>query len=485
VTGSVHSAVIVGAGFGGLGMGIALRSAGVDDFVILDKGRDVGGVWSDNTYPGAACDVPSHLYSFSFEPNPKWSRAFAPQPEILAYLQHCGHKYRLHDRIRLRTEVRGARFDEASGRWHVELTSGETLQARALITACGQLNRPLYPNLPGLDRFRGPAFHSARWDHGVDLTGKRVAMIGTGASAIQIVPSIVDRVGSLQVFQRHAPYLLPKPDREYAAWEQALFAAVPGIQALSRARWYTGHESRVLGFLTMPSLMRMIERMSLRELQKRVVDPELRKKLTPDYPIGCKRILLSNDYYTALCRPNADVVTSAITEVTETGLRTADGRDHALDVLIYGTGFKATEFLAPMAIHGRGGVELSAQWRDGAEAYLGVSVHGFPNLFMLYGPNTNLGHNSIVYMLESQIHYVMECLRALRTRGLRSMDVKSEIEAAHNAEIQAEIKRSVWDQGCDSWYKTARGKHTNNWPGFTFSYRKRTRAPNLDHYELR
>jgi cation diffusion facilitator CzcD-associated flavoprotein CzcO len=204
----------------------------------------------------------------------------------------------------------------------------------------------------------------------------------------------------LQVFQRHAPYLLPKPDREYAAWEQALFAAVPGIQALSRARWYTGHESRVLGFLTMPSLMRMIERMSLRELQKRVADPELRKKLTPDYPIGCKRILLSNDYYTALCRPNADVVTSAITEVTETGLRTADGRDHALDVLIYGTGFKATEFLAPMAIHGRGGVELSAQWRDGAEAYLGVSVHGFPNLFMLYGPNTNLGHNSIVYMLE-------------------------------------------------------------------------------------
>ena len=484
MSGGPYSAVIIGAGFGGLGMAIALRRAGIEDFVVLEKSGDVGGVWNDNTYPGAACDVPSHLYSFSFEPNARWSRAFAPQPEILAYLQHCARKYDLYRHVRLHSEVLGASYDDTDGTWTVRLRNGEDLRARALITATGQLNRPLYPNLPGLERFAGAAFHTARWDHGVELRGKRVAIIGTGASAIQIVPTIVDRVAALSVFQRHAPYILPKPDREYAAWERELFAAVPGVQAFSRARWYTGHELRVLGMLKFPSLMRMVQHVALGELQARVSDPELRRKLTPDYPIGCKRILLSNDYFSALCKPNAELLTTAITEVTERGLRTADGREHEFDVLIYGTGFKATELLAPMQLVGRGGVDLNEQWREGAEAYLGISVHRFPNLFMLYGPNTNLGHNSIVYMLESQIPYVVQALRALRTQGLRSMDVLPSVESEYNADLQALIKRSVWDQGCDSWYKTATGKHTNNWPGFTFSYRRLTHTLDLAHYQL-
>jgi cation diffusion facilitator CzcD-associated flavoprotein CzcO len=484
VHGQPHKVVIIGAGFGGLGMAIELRRAGIEDFVVLERNDAIGGVWHDNLYPGAACDVPSHLYSYSFEPKPDWSRKFAAQNEILTYLQHCVRKYDLQRHLRLSTEVQSAQFDEAAGLWEVRIKSGETLRAHALVCACGQLNRPAYPSLPGLERFKGTAFHSARWKQDYDLRGKRVAIIGTGASAIQIVPSIIDTVKSLQLFQRHAAYVIPKPDREYAAWEKALYAAVPVTQKLSRGRLYSTHETRVLGFTYFPKLMKIVERAFTREITRVVKDPELRRKLTPDYPIGCKRILISNDFYPALCKPNAELVTDAIERIEERGIVTADGKLREVDAIIYGTGFTASDFLAPMEIRGRAGKDLNEEWRDGAQAYLGINISGFPNLFMLYGPNTSLGHSSIVYMLESQIHYVMACLRELDTRKLRFLDVLARVQSEFNDSLQAQLKRTVWDQGCDSWYKLSSGKHTNNWPGFTFAYRRLTRTPDFSRYEL-
>ncbi|HEX8819507.1 MAG TPA: NAD(P)/FAD-dependent oxidoreductase [Archangium sp.] len=476
-------ALIIGAGFGGLGMAIQLRKAGLEDFLLLEKAEDVGGCWRDNHYPGAACDVPSHLYSFSFEPKADWSRRFAPRAEILDYLRHCADKYGLRSRIRFGQEVSAARFDEASGVWEVSTATGELLRTRVLISACGQLSRPAWPRLTGLERFEGPRFHSARWRHDVVLEGKRVAVIGTGASAIQFVPPVASRVQRLFLFQRSAPYVIPRPDRAYRPWEHALLRRVPWLQKLSRTFTYLQYEARVLGFFTFPVVMKLLERRFRRLLEREIAHPELRRKLTPDYPMGCKRILISNDYYAALSRPNVEVVSETIREVTARGVVTADGREHEVDALIFGTGFTATEFLSPMRVFGRGGRELNEVWREGAEAYLGVTVSGFPNFFMLYGPNTNLGHNSIVFMLESQIRYVLACMRVLREHHLRFLDVRPDAQRDFNARLQQALHHSVWEGGCTSWYKTAEGKNTNNWPGFTFLYRRHTRAPKLAHYD--
>jgi cation diffusion facilitator CzcD-associated flavoprotein CzcO len=476
--------LIVGAGFAGLGMAAALRAAGIEDFSVLEKGDDVGGVWRDNVYPGAACDIPSHLYSFSFEPKADWSRSFAPQPEILEYLRAIALKYQLRRHMRFQTEVQSADFDEQGGVWRITSTTGQRFDARIVVTACGQLNRPLIPALPGVDRFRGAAFHSARWDETSGLAGKRVAVVGTGASAIQIVPSIVDKVRRLHLFQRSAPYVIAKADRAYLGWERSLFDKIPAVMRLTRGGIYTAYEARALGLVFAPPLLVLLQRAFRRHLEDSVADPELRRRLTPDYPFGCKRVLLSNDYYPALQRPNAELVTDAIREVTTHGIVTADGRERAIDTIVYATGFKATEFLAPMAIRGRGGRELRAEWKDGAEAYLGIAVSGFPNLFMLYGPNTNLGHNSIIYMLESQIRYVTRCVQAIEARRLRYVDVAREAQTTFNAEVQRRIAGSIWSGDCTSWYKSASGKHTNNWPGFTFDYRRRTREPDFSDYEI-
>lgn len=475
---------IIGSGFGGLGMAIRLKQAGIDDFVILEKADALGGTWRDNTYPGAACDVPSHLYSYSFERKFDWSYKFAPQAEILDYLRHCARKYALEPHIHFNTEVQAAHFDEAARRWKITTVAGAQWSAQVLITACGQLNRPAYPELPGIKHFQGKAFHSARWDHGYDLAGKRVAVIGTGASAIQFVPQVAAQAEQLTLFQRSAPYVLPKPDRAYPRWEQRLLARFPLLHDLSRAKIYSLYETRVFGFALLTSIMQFIRWRWARYLRRSVSDPVLRQKLVPDYPIGCKRILLANDYYPALTRPNVAVVTEGIREVREHSIIDAAGREHAVDAIIYGTGFKATEFLAPMAIIGRNGQSLEAAWHDGAEAYLGITVAGFPNLFMLYGPNTNLGHSSIVYMLESQIGYVLQALRALEQRQLDWLEVRPEAQSTFNREVQRQIQRSVWDQGCQSWYKTASGKQTNNWPGFTFVYRWLTWRLELDDYRF-
>jgi cation diffusion facilitator CzcD-associated flavoprotein CzcO len=465
------SVVIVGAGFGGIGMAIRLRRAGVRDVTVLEKGADLGGTWRDNVYPGAACDIPSILYSFSFERRRDWSRRYPPQEEILAYLRDCAAKYRIEPRFG--TEVEEAVFDADGGRWRIRTTAGEELTARVLITACGQLNRPAYPQVP--NAFGGTAFHSSRWDHACDLTGKRVAVVGTGASAVQFVPHVAARAARVHVFQRTPPYVLDKGDRAYTPWERRLRRWVPGLRTLSRARTYLRLEARGLAFITAPRLMAGAAAAFRRRLAEQVPDRELREALSPDHVMGCKRILLSDDYYAALNRPGVELVTDPIERISERGVVTADGREREVDAIIYGTGFRTQAFVAPMTIRGLSGRELNETWRDGAEAYLGITVSGFPNLFLIYGPNTNLGHNSIIYMLESQFSYIVGCVRAL-TRA-RYIDVRPDVQDAFNRRIQRGFRGTVWASGCMSWYMTADGKIVNNWPGFTFSYRRATRRP--------
>ncbi|MEQ3694384.1 MAG: NAD(P)/FAD-dependent oxidoreductase [Thalassolituus sp.] len=481
---AIHSVVIIGAGFGGLGMAIKLKAQGQDDIVIIEKGGDVGGCWRDNTYPGAACDVPSHLYSFSFERHYPWSRRFAPQREIFAYQQHCAGKYDVYRHMRFNTEVAKASFDEAQGVWVITLTNDETIFARVLITATGQLNQPAYPKMPGIDAFKGAHFHSARWDHSVDLKGKTVAVIGTGASAIQFVPEVAKVAGKVMLFQRSAAHVLAKPDWAYTEREHRMLKRFPITQTLDRLKIYIANEARVLGFTSLQKAMALFEWQFKQQLKKFIKDPELREKLTPDYPIGCKRILMSNDYYPALAQDHVEVINQGISEVTATGVVDSEGQHHDADVIIYGTGFQATDFLTPMTITGRDGIALNDAWKDGAEAYLGISVNGFPNLFMLYGPNTNLGHNSIIYMLESQIHYVQQCIAAIDSQNLRSLEVRSFVQVSFNNIVQSKISDTVWNKGCHSWYKTESGKNTNNWPGFTFNYRRQTDKLDLNDYDI-
>jgi cation diffusion facilitator CzcD-associated flavoprotein CzcO len=475
--------LIIGSGFAGVGLAIQLKQRGIDDFLLLEKASAVGGTWRDNNYPGAACDVPSHLYSFSFEPKTDWSRKFAPQAEIFAYIQHCVSKYRLAAQIRLNSEVASAVFDALAAVWRVTCTDGRQFSARALVSACGQLNQPAYPQIAGLQTFGGKSFHSARWQHAVDLSGKRVAVIGTGASAIQFVPEIVPKVAQLYLFQRSAAYVIAKPDRAYRPWELALLARWPGVQKLDRGLKYVQHEVRALAFIHFPMLMRLFKLSFKRHLAAAIADPQLQGRLVPDYPLGCKRILISNNYFPALAQANVEVVNTGIRQVTERGVVTDDGCEREVDVLIYGTGFAATDFLAPMHITGLNGLDLNQAWRDGAEAYKGISVSGFPNLFLLYGPNTNLGHSSILYMLESQFAYVLDGLQTLQRNKLRYIDVKPQVQQRFNQHLQQAVDQSIWAQGCNSWYKNAAGKNTNNWPGFTFSYRYQTRHLELADYD--
>lgn len=476
--------VIIGAGFAGIGMAVALRKQGIEDFVIVEKGTDVGGVWRENRYPGAACDVPSHLYSFSFEPNPHWSRVFSPQAEIEAYLQHCARKYDLYRHLRFACEVEGADYDEAKGLWSTRLRDGTVLVSRLLISAVGQLSRPILPQIPGIESFKGRCFHSAHWDHEHALEQRSVAVVGTGASAIQFVPAIAARTAQLKVFQRSPAWLKPRPDRPYRAFEKAIFRRVPVIAKLYRLGHYLRYETRALAFTRFKSLMRpAIGWPFQRMLNRDIADPALRAKLVPDYPIGCKRILLTSDYLPALARPNVELITQNIRRVTEHGIETEDGREHTVDTIIYGTGFAATEFLAPMQIRGRDGIDLNAVWQQGAEAYLGLAVPGFPNFFLLYGPNTNLGHNSIVYMLESQIAHVMRCWRAMQARAAATIEVREPVYRRYTASVQRHLRRTVWN-GCKSWYVDAQGHNSTNWPGFTLSYRALTRLVSLRAYRF-
>ncbi|MBW0146149.1 flavin-containing monooxygenase [Marinobacter arenosus] len=478
------SILIVGAGFGGLGMAITLKNAGFREFTILEKGASVGGTWRDNTYPGAACDVQSHFYSYSFEPKHDWSRKFGLQHEILGYMEHCVDKYGLKDHLRLNSEIRDATFDEACNEWAVTLTNGEVLSANVLITATGQLNQPTWPTIPGMDCFAGKMFHSARWDHDYDFKNKRVAVIGTGASAIQFVPEIARQVESLSLFQRSAAWVLPKPDRPFKRWEQALFRALPIWDRIYRYLIYWKNESRALAFTKFNGLLELFAREARKEARRHVTDPDKLKHIIPDYQIGCKRILISNDWYPAINRPNVNLITDSIERVDQGGVVTADGTHYPVDAIIFGTGFRASEFLAPMTITGRSGRTLNEAWQSGASAFKGITVSGFPNLFMLYGPNTNLAHNSIIFMLESQFRYVLDALRALAKYPGSAMDVRQDRQERFSNLIQSGLKGSVWDAGCTSWYLDANGKNTVNWPGFTFTYRFATRHIDTADYQF-
>ena len=476
--------VIVGAGFGGIGLGIKLKASGLNDFVILEKSDSAGGVWRDNRYPGAACDVPSHLYSFSFEPRADWPHKYGHQADILAYLTHCTRKHKLEPHIRFRAEVSSARWDEASSHWIVQTSDGHLYEAQSLITATGQLNRPYCPSLPGLESFAGVAFHSAEWRQDYDFSGKRVAVIGTGASAIQFVPAIAPLVSKLYVFQRSAPYVLPKPDKTYPRWQRMVFARFAGVLRLSRLLVYLRHEMRAFAFITWRAALRIKRWAFFRHLRRGVKNPELRERLIPNYRMGCKRILLSNDFYPAMDRPNVELVTEPIEEIRPDTILTTNATERKLDCIIFGTGFAATDFLAPMKIIGLRGQDLNRCWRDGAQAHLGMTVAGFPNFFMLYGPNTNLAHNSIVYMIENQIRYVVACLARLCRDEIRTLEIKKAIQDRFNARLQKRLQKGQWSKGCTSWYLTATGRNATNWPGYSFEYRLKTHAPNWADYAV-
>lgn len=466
--------VIIGAGFAGVGMAIRLLGEGERDFVVLEKASGVGGTWRDNTYPGCQCDVPSNLYSFSFAPNPNWSRDFAWQSEILEYLEGCVDQHGVRSHLSFDTEVIRAAWDEERQRWRIETNRG-TMTADVLVSGHGGLSAPASPNLPGIGKFEGKVFHSASFRHDEPLEGKRVAVIGTGASAIQIVPSIQPRVAQMTVFQRTPPWIVPRFDEPFSARRRWLWRTFPFLQRLDRLRIYLLRELLVLAMVFFPRLLGWLEFVARKHLEMQVTDPELRKKLLPGYSIGCKRMLLSNDYYPALCQPNSRLVTSSIREVTAKGIITDDGQFHEVDVIVLCTGFKVTDHPIIHCFYGRDGRTLAKHWARGAFTYLGASVPGFPNLFLMTGPYTAVGHTSIIYMLEAQFDYVLGALREMKKRDVGAFDVRSATLAAFVGEMDRKQAGSVWNSGCKSWYLDAEGRNTTVWPSFTFRFRARTR----------
>jgi cyclohexanone monooxygenase len=507
-----HEVLIIGTGFAGLCMAIQLKKAGLESFTLLEKEEDIGGTWYVNTYPGCACDVPSHMYSFSFEPNPGWSREFASQPEILAYIRRCADKYRLRKRVQLKTQVVRARFDEAAQLWRVTvadpaaiwaymqprgLKAGDTLDlddpafpatreitARVVVSGMGGLSIPAYPKLPGLERFQGATFHSQRWDHGYDLRGKRVAVIGTGASAIQFVPAIQPLVAHMDVYQRTAPWVLPKRNPEISLRRKKLYRFLPVTRAAERLRLYATLESRAIAFTWKPELTKQAEAFGRNYIKRRISDPALRAKVTPDYAMGCKRVLLSSDWYPALAKPNVDVITHGIREVRERSIVDSEGVEREVDCIIYGTGFRLTDLVPRGTIFGRAGQDLVDAWPRGPEAYKGTTMANFPNLYMLVGPNTGLGHNSIIYMIEAQVRYVIEALKFMRTRKLVALEVKREAQDRFNEELQKKSKQTVWESGgCSSYYlHPETGRNVAVWPDFTFRFAWTTREFDAESY---
>jgi len=480
--------VIVGSGFAGLCAAIKLKESGRDDFVVLERGSDVGGTWRDNTYPGAACDVPSHVYSFSFAPNPDWSRSFSPQQEIHAYLQRVARERDVLRHLRFNAEVTNAAWVPEKRHWAVSTTAGD-LTADVLVAGTGALSDPTTPDIPGLSSFAGSMFHSATWDHSWSAAGRRVAVIGTGASAIQFVPFVQQDAEAMVVFQRTAPWVLPRMDRDITKAEQAVFRRFPAVQRAARTAIYWGRESHLIGFRYNRALLKLAERMATKQLEAQVKDPSLREKLTPHFDLGCKRVLLSSTYYPALTKPNASVVTDRIVSVVPNGVvsESADGTrtTHEVDTIVFGTGFHVTD--PPVAAHIQvDGVSLAKHWAaSGMQAHRGLTVAGFPNLFFLVGPNTGLGHNSMVLMIEAQVGHMVQALDAMDQGGYAVIEPRADVQAAYNASIQAELGKTVWATGgCNSWYLDDQGRITTLWPGFTWRYMRRMKRFRLSEYAV-
>ncbi len=476
--------LIVGAGFSGLGLGVRLKQAGRDSFLIIEKADEVGGTWRDNTYPGCACDIPSHLYSLSFEPKADWSRLYPPQPELFGYLKGVAERHGLYDHIRLKTKMDKAEWDEKAGVWRLTTDAGDEITARVLVSAIGALHIPQVPKLKGIEKFKGAAFHSAQWRHDVDLTGKKVAVIGTGASAIQFVPQVAPQAESLTLFQRTPPWVLPKIDGPIGPVQQWLFKHVPGYRRAFRALIYWINEARALALVNNSTMLRAGEAIARRHIEKQIADPALRAKVTPNYRMGCKRVLLANDYYSALARENVEVITGGVAEVKAGSIVDTAGAEHPADVIIYGTGFDVTDSMANLPLTGKDGLRLKQAWKDGARGYFGITVSGFPNFFIMLGPNTGLGHNSQIVMIEGQINYVMSALKKMDAGKLRALDLKPQVLERHDAAVQARLQNSVWQKGgCVSWYQDETGRNVTLWPGFTFDYVRKTRDVKLDEYE--
>jgi cation diffusion facilitator CzcD-associated flavoprotein CzcO len=469
----VTSIAVVGAGFGGVGAAVMLRRAGFEDVVVFERGDRVGGVWHHNTYPGAACDVPSHLYEFSFAPNPRWSRRYSPQAEIQAYLEDVARRYGVLDRVRTSTEVRAASWNEEDGKWVLTTSAGEH-EADVLLTACGQLSVPSVPPIPGLEHFGGPVFHTAQWRHDVELAGKRVAVIGTGCSAIQVVPAIQPIVSHVEVFQRSPGWTIARMDFAYSERTKRLLERFPALQRLDRASIFAFHELAAAAMTSKPWLRPVFRAMCRFQINRFIKDPELRRKVTPTDEIACKRVMVTDDWYPTLTEPNVSLVTDAITEIAPGGVRTADGARHPADLLVLATGFKTHGFVAPMEITGVGGRTLAEEWKDVPRAYLGLSVPRFPNMFLIYGPNTNGGSGSVIYTIEAGVTHVIAALRELDRAGARRIEVQREAAEAFDRELRDALRSTVWHTGCTNWYVDQNGNDPNQWPWLWSTYRRRT-----------
>jgi cation diffusion facilitator CzcD-associated flavoprotein CzcO len=475
--------LIVGSGFAGLGAAIRLAQDGREDFLVIERGSEVGGTWRDNTYPGAACDVPSHLYSYSFAPNPNWSRSFSPQPEIQQYLRDTARRYGVLDKHLFDTELLQAEW--TGRRWRVRTSRGE-FSAEVLVPAVGALCEPQLPDIKGIETFRGELFHTARWNHDVPLAGKRVALIGTGASAIQVGPAIAGSVGHLDVYQRTAPWVMPRHDRAYSKLESLAYQHVPGLQRVAREAIYWGRESYVLGFAGLtPALLQAAQRIAARNISKAIDDPALRAAVTPDWQLGCKRILISNDWYPMLASDHVDLVTDGIAEIRENSIVTKDGTVREVDAIVVATGFHVTDSPAFNRIIGADGRSLGQVWDEqGQQAYKGTAVSGFPNMLMLVGPNTGLGHSSMIYMIESHINYLASALKTMEERGLATFEVRARAQREYNEKLQQQMGRTIWSTGgCASWYLDKQGRNTTLWPSFTFRFRQLTRRFDVSAYD--
>lgn len=481
----VHT-LVVGAGFSGVGTAIRLDEEGFGDYLVLERGETVGGTWRVNTYPGAACDVPSHLYSFSFAPNPSWSRSYSPQPEILRYLQGVAERAGVLGRFRFGVEVESLTWEESEQRWRAETSAGP-VTATTVVTAAGGITEPRMPDIEGLEEFAGPVVHTARWDHDVEYAGKRVAVIGTGASAIQVVPELAREVAHLDVYQRTAPWIIPRGDHAYSRLQQLAFRRVPGLQRLSRLGIYLTQEAVAPAFTVVPGLAAPAETLCRRFIAAQVGDRDLAERLSPDYRIGCKRVLRSNDYYPALTRPHVDLVTDGIERVTPTGIVTRSGEHREIDVLVVATGFDVVHPPIAELVKGRRGSTLSDTWREsGLAAYKGTTIAGFPNLFMVFGPNTGLGHNSMIYMFESQIAYVLSALRLLDTTDAGTVEPRQDAQDRYNRRLQRRMRRTVWTTGgCSSWYLDEHGRNTTLWPRTTLAFRRALRTFDAEAYDVR
>ena len=460
-----------------------LRRAGYGDVTVFERGERVGGVWHHNTYPGAACDVPSHLYEFSFAPNPRWSRRYAPQAEIQAYLEDVARRFGVMDQIRTGTEVQSARWDSERDRWVLETSAGPH-EADVVLTACGQLSVPSVPPIPGLDTFSGPAFHTAQWRHDVDLAGKRVAVIGTGCSAIQVVPAIQPQVAQVDVYQRSPGWTFPKMDFEYSERAKRLFERFPVLQRLDRAAVFAFMELGAAGMTRHRLFLAPFRIAGRRQINRVIKDPELRRKVTPTDEVGCKRVMLTDEWYPALLKPNVELITDRIAEVTPEGVRTEDGVERPADVLVLGTGFKTHGFVAPMEVVGEGGRTLAEEWAEVPRAYLGMSVPGFPNMFLLYGPNTNGGTGSVIYTIEAGVGHVIAALRALEGEDARRIEVRRPAAEEFDRELRAALADTVWHTGCTSWYVDEQGNDPSQWPWLWSTYRRRTARVDSSTYEL-